>query len=248
MIYKPKEYWEKRISRNTSLKGVGLRQQSEAYNKYLYKLKRRALEKAMLKNPKNINEAHVLDIGCGTGFWVEYYGNLGCHVWGVDITETSVNLLKDAFPKHHFLRLDIGKEDLCFEEEFDIINSFDVLYHIPNDFAFLKAIENISLVAKKGAQIFITDSLSPPNKQPEHVKFRTLEEYRKSLKKVGIGISMVLPIYHFMNQEYNFLKKYLPSYLVTQGVDIFAPFFFLLDSLYLPYNKSTMKLMCCIKR
>ena len=151
MTYKPKEYWEKRLESQPNLKGVGCAGFNETYNKYLYSLKASALDKILNKYSITIKGKSILDVGCGTGFFVDYYNKKGAKkITGLDITEVSVSMLKERYPACNFQVADISNPNINLEEKFDIINAFDVLYHITDDSKFETATNNISSLCAGG--------------------------------------------------------------------------------------------------
>jgi 2-polyprenyl-3-methyl-5-hydroxy-6-metoxy-1,4-benzoquinol methylase len=69
--YDPSEYWERRLSKRFNLRGVGHISYSEGYNTWLYRRKKRCLEDFF--GGVDLQGKDVLDIGSGTGFFVEWY-------------------------------------------------------------------------------------------------------------------------------------------------------------------------------
>jgi SAM-dependent methyltransferase len=77
----------------------------------------------------------VLDVGCGNGFVLSRYARAGAEVYGVDITETGIDLCRKRFG---FMGLQgdfrvANAEQLTFPDAtFDCVSSVGVLHHIPN--------------------------------------------------------------------------------------------------------------------
>lgn len=250
MKYQPKDYWEKRLTDKFSLVGTGHSGFSENYNRYMYRLKKRVLDNAISYYAIEIQDSEVMDIGSGTGFFVDYYLQKKAHaIVGIDITDISINSLIERFPSHRFYKVDIGKEGLPVEERFDIINAFDILYHITSDDEFDNAIENINKCCKQGTWVFITDSLIPEIGTATHVKYRRLEDYKKALGLRKIDVIAVVPVLHFMSKTPNFrIKNNLIKRFCAKVIDSAAPFLYLLDTFYCPMESSNMKLLICRKR
>jgi len=133
MTYNPQNYWEKHLSGKFSLSGVGHTGFSEYYNKWLYRVKNRALKKALFSEYIDIHNVSVCDIGCETGFFVEFYKlQRAKKIVGIDITNISIKTLKQRCPEYHFIKEDISSPLLVpkVNHKFDIFNVFDVLYDV----------------------------------------------------------------------------------------------------------------------
>src|SRR5262245_19081086 len=75
----------------------------------------------------------VLDVGSGTGFYVERWRRTGAAVTGLDLTEVAVEELRRSFPEIPFVRADIGgalEQIPLPAERFQAISAFDVLFHL----------------------------------------------------------------------------------------------------------------------
>src|SRR5688500_18643814 len=77
--------------------------------------------------------AEILDVGSGTGFYVDRWLRLGARVTGLDLTEVAVRELGRSFPQARFVQGDIGAELeplTLTPASFDAVSAFDVLFHI----------------------------------------------------------------------------------------------------------------------
>src|SRR5258708_6855134 len=84
---KDKSYWEERLAQNWGLEGVGYTGHGVRYNKWLYAVRREILRRHLPDLSVRLSEANVLDIGSGTGFWLEQWKSLGVRsLKGTDIT------------------------------------------------------------------------------------------------------------------------------------------------------------------
>ena len=97
----------------------------------------------------------VLDVGCGNGYVLGKYAQCGTHVYGVDITRTSIELCKRRFEylgrRGHFYIA--NAEELPFgNETFDCACSMGVLHHTPD---IKKAIGEIFRVLKPGGRLIL---------------------------------------------------------------------------------------------
>ena len=182
MTYRPREFWEQRLNDQFDLRGTGETSMSAAYNDACYALRRDVLVRALAEARTDVRGRTVLDIGCGTGFWTEFYTSRGAVYTGVDIAETSVQRLRGRFPGATFLHADVSEADL--PGTYDIVNVFDVLYHITDDARFDAALRRLAGAVKPGGLLLLTDLFSDAPGLAEHNKMRSLMRYRAVLDAV----------------------------------------------------------------
>lgn len=91
----------------------------------------------VMKRFSRLNGDKVLDLGCGYGFFTNYFKSIGANVIGIDGSEAMIELAKQQYPKCDFLVSDIT-QPLSFENDsFDIIFCNQVLMDVENiDFVF----------------------------------------------------------------------------------------------------------------
>jgi hypothetical protein len=163
------EYWDKLLSENTSLKGVGWPNWPESYNLILYKKYLLGFEKVIqyLYNAHNFkldNSINIFEAGPGTGFYTNYFHQAGVKNYiGADISEESVKKLRHKYPDFQFIRKDISEEDeilTVYAGSFDLICIVDVLLHITDDTKFRRAINNLAIMLRPGGFMIIGDAIS----------------------------------------------------------------------------------------
>lgn len=112
------------------------------------------------KNQNNKNRK-LLDLGCGTGVFLNAAKKLGFDVWGVDFDREAIEHAKSLFNlKNVYTELIesfFQRKDLL---KFDVITFFEVIEHLDNIPKFL---DSLTEVAKNGAYIV----LSTPNRRRE---------------------------------------------------------------------------------
>jgi len=97
----------------------------------------------------------VLDVGCGNGYVLSHYAKQGAEVFGVDITQTALDLCKRRFELSGLNgRFQITDGDtLTFSDnQFDIVCSMGVLHHIENPRPMVKEMER---VLKPGGKVIV---------------------------------------------------------------------------------------------
>ncbi len=218
--YQPEGYWEERLSKDFSLGGVGYSGLGLEYNKWLYKGRLRALKRALEIGKIDPHGKHVLDIGVGTGFYIDYWKRRDVKsATGIDITEKSTSSLKAKYPECEFIKADISSKQLpLLSRKYDIITAFDVLFHIVDEDKFEQALSNIANLSHQDTQILIMDSFLKENRPPGfHEYHRTMDRYKEALSKVGMEPVIIVPIFYVMNNPIDmasirnkFMKKVLP--------------------------------------
>jgi SAM-dependent methyltransferase len=147
--------------------------------------------------------AEVLDVGAGTGFYVERWLRLGARVTGLDLTEVAVRELGRCFPAARFVRADIGQP---FEQvplaptSFDAVSAFDVLFHLVDDAQYARAFGNIAALLKPGGWFFWSDNfLRHSAERVIHQVSRTLAESTRLVEAAGFDIVDRVPMFVLMN-------------------------------------------------
>lgn len=82
----------------------------------------------------------VLDVGCGKGDIANDFARLGCHVVGVDLSPTGIEMARKEYPKIRFEVLGADESVLqnLNEEPFDVVISTEVVEHLYSPRPFIK--------------------------------------------------------------------------------------------------------------
>lgn len=217
MTYNPEQFWQKRLEDKFSLAGVGLRRRGESFNRWVYKARLDRLKTTLLKHGIDAKGKRILDIGCGTGFYVDFWHNLGpSFIMGIDITRKSVEELHRRYPQYTFEQTDISQPCPYSGEAFDIITAFDVLFHVVNEAGFETAIANIRTYANDGAFVLLTDVFGRQDiSVQQHYFSRSYQRYRKVLKANGLDILAVYPQLFLLNPPIDVSNRYLSYILLS---------------------------------
>jgi SAM-dependent methyltransferase len=199
MTYKPRDFWERRLREQFDLRGTGETGLSLSYNRACYDLRRRQLQRVLRREGIGLRGKRVLDVGCGTGFFTEFYLARGASVTGLDITAASVDRLREQFPRARFVLADVG--DAPPEGSFDVVNAFDVLYHITDQERWTKAVRHLAGAVSPGGAFVITDVFDRAEGEAEHNVMRSLDEYREILEGSGLVVGTLTPTHVLLNRE-----------------------------------------------
>lgn len=198
-----KGYWESRLRSNYNLEGVGYKQLGRYFNHWQYRLRKYVFKCGMRHIGDSLKAKDVLDIGSGTGFYIDRWQEQRVHsISGLDITEIAVQSLAEKYPQHTFYCLNIGDEiNSLKDKQFDIISAFDVLFHIVDDVQFEKAIHNIAALLKSDGYFICSDFFLHNSKRYSiaHQVSRSLDEYTDTLDRAGMEIAYRFPMFVLMN-------------------------------------------------
>ena len=151
-------YWETRLRADYNLGGVGYTELGEAFNRWIYRVRRHGMRKIIRKLALP-RDASVLDVGSGTGFMIDVWRGAGFeNVQGCDLTTVAVEGLTRRFPSHRFLNVDISSAQIPYSSEFDAVSSNDVLFHIVDDAGYQRAFTNIFGALRPGGYFVFSDN------------------------------------------------------------------------------------------
>ena len=86
---------------------------------------------------ERFNGEKVLDLGCGYGFFTDYFRSAGANATGVDGSEKMIEIAKARYPVAEFFVMDITTPFFFEDNQFDIVFSNQVLMDIEDiDFVF----------------------------------------------------------------------------------------------------------------
>jgi 2-polyprenyl-3-methyl-5-hydroxy-6-metoxy-1,4-benzoquinol methylase len=215
MSYRPREFWEQRLAEQFDLRGTGETALSLDYNRACYTLRAEVLTRALARAGVSVSGARVLDVGCGTGFWTEYYSARGARYTGVDIAQVSIDRLTARYPAQRFACADVS-EDVP-HGPYDIVNVFDVLYHITDDARWEAALRRLAAVLAPGGRLLVTDVFSARGSLAEHNVMRPLKRYMEVLLAQGLTKEQLVPTHVLLNRHlgpWRFLNRW-PALLLA---------------------------------
>jgi 2-polyprenyl-3-methyl-5-hydroxy-6-metoxy-1,4-benzoquinol methylase len=196
-------YWENRLGQDWSLQGVGFSRLGRRFNDWAYRLRGERFAELVEHYLPEHKSARVLDIGSGTGFYIDAWQRLGVReIIGMDLTDAAVANLKGAFPNVTFLRNDIteGIGDLA-PESFDIVSCMDVMFHVVDTAKFAAAMDNVSSALRPGGH-FVWSDFFVHGKEvvKNHIAWRSLYRVESILDHAGFDIVARKPLFFMMNE------------------------------------------------
>ena len=210
--FKVRDYWESRLKQDYSLQGVGYKRLGKQYNKWMYRLRAHVFQRVVRGLGADWSNARVLDVGSGTGFYVDQWHKLGVpKVVGLDITEVAVHALRQRFTGDQFHQADVGRElpspvtrlvtpGGAAPGGFDAVSAMDVLFHIVDDGDYARAFRNIASLLRPGGWFIWSDNfLRHETERVMHQVSRPLEESEPAVRAAGFEIVDRRPMFVVMN-------------------------------------------------
>ena len=204
MSYQPREFWDRRLAEHFDLRGTGETGLSLAYNRACYALRAEVLERCLRDQGFAPAGRSVLDVGCGTGFFTAFYLDRGARVTGIDIAPTSIERLRARHPGATFLLGDVSETPP--PGRFDLVNAFDVLYHIVDEAKWEAALGHLADAVAPGGLLLVTDTFMPPRAAAAHNRMRELARYRAVLEPRGFRLAEPRPTHVLLNRHLGVLR------------------------------------------
>lgn len=208
MTYRPRDFWQERLSQQFDLRGSGETGLSMAYNRACYALRASVLTRALKDLAFDPRGREVLDVGCGTGFFTAYYLGRGARLTGVDIAPVSIETLRARHPEARFVLADVGEQPVPLPEEgrYALVNAMDVLYHITDDARWETAVKHLAAAVADRGLLVLTDAFSEMERLAEHNRMRPLARYRALLNAAGFQLAGLHPTHVLLNRDLNVFR------------------------------------------
>lgn len=209
-------YWEDRLRAHYNLAGVGYLSLGRSYNAWLYRVRGVVFRHVATRIGLDWPAARILDVGSGTGFYVERWRALGARdITGVDITAVAIEQLAARHPRCRFVQGDIGGplEALPLEpRSFDAASAMDVLFHIVDDEAYARALANLAALLKPGGWLIWSDAFRRgPTVRVAHQASRSRAEIVAALDDAGLAIVRRVPMFVWMNYPVDASSTWWPA-------------------------------------
>ena len=197
-------FWERRLDADWTASGVGYQALGRPFNDWMYRVRREVFLREAARLDVDLSTARVLDIGSGTGFYIDLWQHAGAaDITGCDLTEAAVLRLRSKFPGVRFVRADIAEATGALEPaSFDVVSCMDVLFHITDDERYVRALETISHVLRPGGTFVLSENfLHRPEQRGAHQVNRTIEWIGDALSHTGFEVVRRVPMLVLMNAQ-----------------------------------------------
>jgi SAM-dependent methyltransferase len=196
-------YWDDRHAKRYGPESVGFIGLGVPYNVWMYRVRRHVVEREIRQARIDLSQSDVLDVGSGTGFYIDLWSRLRAKsVTGSDFAPYAVASLRERFPDHRVVELDIASCDLPRElGPFDLVSAFDILYHIVDDGRYAQAVRNVAALVRPGGYfVFSENFMSSERHVGIHQVSRSCSEITELLVDNGLEIVRRAPVFWIMNR------------------------------------------------
>ena len=218
--YEPKDYWTSRYE-DFDLTSSGHRDLPVRYNAWLYRMQKEKIAKSASNCLSNFSEAKAIELGCGTGIYVNMWKKLGVKdLIGLDIAQNAIDQLRAEFPEYSFYCEDLTDKSVASRygnKSYDFVTVIGVLVHIVDDDLFLQAVDNISKLVKQGGVVLISDYVvrAGDGIRKSHMSLRPIGRFRAAFEEAGLQEINQIPFYYFMIAPFD--TPYFPgNYLLPK--------------------------------
>ena len=197
-VLEQRTYWDERLRRHWGPEGASSVVYGRQFNLWRYRVRGQVFRRLVRRLFVQSDKLAVLDVGCGTGFYLEQWQSLGAKsLAGLDISDWAVARLTEAYPAGTFYRSDIGGLTSALPAgAFDVISAIDVLVHIVDDAAYLRALKHLYHALGSGGYLLYSDSFfHGADKQfGDYWKGRSLSSVAAAMQGCGFEIVSRVPM------------------------------------------------------
>jgi len=196
-------YWDRRLENNWGLDGVGCLAYGRRYNEWLYRIRARGFLRVLRDLGVTDAQPRVLDVGCGTGFYLRLYSKLGLRgISGLDIASSALDRLRVELPGIDLHHADISAPlNGLGAQSYDLISAMDVLFHLVDDMAYRQALHNIHELLSPGGYFLFTENLLScgERRHEDYWRARGRGDIEAMLLETGFTIIKTVPVFAVMN-------------------------------------------------
>lgn len=203
-------YWRKRIGQCPTLQGTGTSGLPPAWQAWLYRGKGRAYRRLLGRNRVAIAGRRILDFGCGTGYFEDFWEGMGSsQTYGIDIVPEVIERLAREHPDRRYVCADIVRDtpDLTALKP-DMITAIDVLYHLVDDDVLVRTLAPLVALLPPGGHVLFTDALHEHAASASHVRFRSFNQWRQIMAVLGLEFVDREPVFALNNRPSAWARRF----------------------------------------
>jgi 2-polyprenyl-3-methyl-5-hydroxy-6-metoxy-1,4-benzoquinol methylase len=248
MTAETSRYWEDRHAPEESLNTVGWKGLGRSFNRWMYAVRRHVFEDVVSELLRRKQDPRVLDVGSGTGFYLEIWQRLGVsRLEGSDLSERAVSRLRDAFPSVSIHRFDLGAADLELSSgRYDVISAMDVLFHIVDEPGYQQAVYNLARLLAPGGHLVMSENLLADEVLHGPVQVsRTEAEVLRLLREAGLHVVDRIPMFVLLNNPVDSRSRLLRGWwtLLTKLVSMHEGLGWLFGASLMPVELLALRLV-----
>ena len=182
-------YWRRRHSRfDGSLRAVGNIGLTDAENQEDYAIRWEHTARVIADVVPDPRGRHLLDAGCGSGVFSRRYADAGFRVVGVDVAPAAIaaaaRTCEGEFHEGDLAQIDLGRR-------FAVVACHNVLMCVVGDDEVRRTLRNLGGMIEPGGHLLVQEGVRSERageRQPSHIRLRTVSEHRALLSEVGLEI------------------------------------------------------------
>jgi len=172
----------------------------------------------LFNNRIPLDQSVILDIGSGSGHWIDFFNSLGSvKTVGMDVSQSSVQFLEDKYSSRNDVVIHQGKAAEIInnlDDSFHIVNAVGVMFHIIDDLEWINTIQAIGAVLRQNG-IFVTSghfgcvngvNVQIDKKNQINKRLRSKRRWVKILSENGFT-----HIKYYRNNAYLRIRETLPE-------------------------------------
>jgi 2-polyprenyl-3-methyl-5-hydroxy-6-metoxy-1,4-benzoquinol methylase len=204
-----RQYWNERLSAHADKEGVGAADSPPYIADLMYNARMRQVARVLRRlKLKSLKEKAILDVGSGTGIWLEFWRRHGANrLAGLEFSDPGARMLRAKFPDALIVQADLRAPHLSMpnDTQFDVVSAFEVLLHVVTPEEFGHSIANLASWCKPGGWLIISDPIVfgngyvPPRQPVPYMTVRPMAELLDALPAHGFEILSVGPTTVLLN-------------------------------------------------
>lgn len=198
--YVPEQYWSRLHQLAHDESGIGYPDLPISLNRAMFAALVTETERLLGAHRLRDDPGRVLDVGSGTGIWIDFWRHLGAdEVTGSDIARAAVERLRSVHPDMRVEVMDVGADHLTVEGPFDVISAMGVLLHVVDDDRWGRALRNLASVLRHGGHLVLIEPLvvhrwwGPTADAGSSSRTREIVQWENACSAAGLEVVEVRP-------------------------------------------------------